>query len=171
MIQARKMLAQAQLTGSPRFAKDDFLEASEYYDSAMIEWKNQNDIFILLRNYKKVIELAKKSSKSSENAIKKARENISSTKNILEIHIERLGERIKNFEEIFGSFPINKSHRNEIAKCKLLYAEGVHAFKNNNYGISQSKLDSAERIINHIFTHYQEKLIAYFSEYTKSKRP
>jgi len=53
MMQASKMITLARNEKSPGFAKNSFEQAIRYYDSAMMEWKVQNEKFILFRNYQK----------------------------------------------------------------------------------------------------------------------
>ena len=164
VTQARKMLKESELERSPEFAKKSYRDASMYYDSAMVEWRNQNKKFILFRDYRKLSELANKSSESSKNAINEARKNISKTEDILETRIKKLGDKIENFDRIFDNFPINKKHRSEIVNCKLLYSEAIHAYKNKNYNICVSRLNSVEIVINDVFSYYYEKLIDYLQE-------
>ena len=167
VIEAGRMLAEAQIERSPGFAKELFHEASMYYDSAMIEWKIQNEKFIPFRNYREVTELAKKSMERSEQAIYKARQTISETEGLLKMRIEKLGDKIKEFEKDFSSFPLSKKHRDDFAKCKLLYSESLHSYNSKSYAICKSKLDSVESVINDISIHYRDKLTDYFGDYSK----
>jgi len=164
---SRKMLSEAKLVKSPMYSKEFFLMASQYYDSAMVEWSRQNERFILFRNYQSIGKLAKKSSEYSMIAIDNANKNISKVEDLLEIRIDKLGKRIKDFEEKFGSFPINSMHRDEIVKSKLNYSEGVLAFKNKNYTLCKSKLYSVETTINKVFELYEEKLNSYLNKHAK----
>ena len=166
---ARKMLMNAELVKSPRYAKEDYLQASQYYDSAMVEWNRENERFILFRNYKKIAELAKESSEYSKNAIENSKKNISKVEDILEIRIDEIEKRMRSFEKNLGSFPINSTHQNEIMKCKLQFTEGVLAYKNKNYAICKLKLDSVETTIDKVFVIYEEKLAAYLDEHSKWK--
>ncbi|WP_291856026.1 murein L,D-transpeptidase family protein [Marinilabilia sp.] len=167
VMKAGKVLAEAQFEKSPKFAKEAFQEATNYYNSAMTEWEKQNEKFILLRDYKKVSELAQKSIESSEIAMAKSSMLIANTEDLLEIRIEKTGEKIKSFEEFFGNFPLDKKHRDEFSKSKLLYSESRQAYKNRNYSSCKSKLDSVEIVINDFFAYYQEKLKNYFEDYPK----
>jgi len=162
---ARKIISEAELVRSSRYAQEHYLSAAEYYDSAMLEWSRENEKFILFRNYKRIGELAKLSSESSGKAIATTKKNIKNVEDELEIRIYKLGERIKDFDNKFGCFPINSMHRDEIIKSKLQYSEGVLAFKNKNYSICKSKLDSVETAINQVFVLYEEKFNSYLNEY------
>jgi len=164
---ARKMISEAELLKSPYYSKEEYEEAVEYFDSAMTGWKRENDRFILFRDYDRTVELAEKSSESSNKAIATAKKNKTKAEEALQIRIYALGERIKDFDKKFGSFPINSSHRDELSKSRLLYSEGVMAFKNKNYSSCRSKLDSVEMTLNRVVVLYEEKLSSYLSGYPK----
>lgn len=167
VVKAGKMLAKAQLEKSPKFANKIFREASANYDSARIEWKIQNERFILLRDYKKVAEFAQKSIGSSETAIHQSQKTITSTEDLLETRIEKIGKKIKDFDKNFGEFPMDTKHRDEFTKSKLLYSESLQAYKNKNYSICKSKLDSVEIVVNMVVSQYRTRLENYFTDYPR----
>ncbi|MFO7669685.1 MAG: L,D-transpeptidase [Bacteroidales bacterium] len=167
MTLARKMLAEAELIKSSKYAKEQYLKAVAYYDSAMLEWSLENERFILFRNYQRTAELANKSAESSAHATTRSIKNILKTEELLEFRMITLAERMKVFEEKYGSFPMNSKHQEEFAKSKLQYSECVLAFKNKNYILCKSKLDSVENTMNRVFELVEEKLNAYLNEYPK----
>lgn len=170
ITKARKILSEAQSEKCAKYAKETFSQAQQNYDSAIIEWKKQNEKFILLRDYSEVAELAKKSILLSEKSIVQARRSITSTEEILEVRIGKIKHAIKHFDDSYGNFPLQKKHRNDYTKSKLLYSESLLAYKNRNYSACSKKLDSVELIINDVTTHYQEKLINYFDNYPDWKK-
>ncbi len=165
MMRASKMLTQALNEKSPGFARSTFEEASLYYDSALMEWKNQNEKFILLRNYQKVKYWAEKSMERSEKSINHAKKNMANTHEHTRIRINGISDQFKLFEAIYGNFPENLNQRNEITLSKLLFAESLKAFKNKGYNLCNSKLDSVEISLNQLLLHYQKILIDYFKAY------
>lgn len=164
---ARQMLADAQFERAPIFAGESFRLANAYFDSAMTEWKYQNERFILLRDYEKVFAFAGISHGYSEEAIQKSRETILDMEDLLEATLEDLGQRMDNFDMIFGRFPMQKVHRDSLTRCKLLYFESLQAYNSMNYKRSKSKLDRVESIFNWISLHYMDKLEDYFKEYPR----
>jgi hypothetical protein len=162
---ARKMLAEAELMNSSRYAKEQYLQAVGYYDSAMVEWSRENERFILFRKYQRIVELAHKSAESSAHATASSKKNILKAEELLEFRLITLAERMKTFEEKYGSFPMNSKHQEEFSKSKLQYSECVRAFKDKNYIICKSKLDSAESSMNRVFELYEEKYNSYLNEY------
>ena len=161
---ARKMLAEAKLLNSPRYAKELYSEALGFYDSAMAEWNRENERIILLRNYILTAEFAGKSSESSRRAMAVAKMNISNLEKELEPRITGLGQKIKDFEHKFGAFPMESKQREEILGSKLKYAEALLAFENKNYPVCQAKLDSAEFTLSLAFLQYEQLLTGYLNE-------
>lgn len=170
VTRARAILSDAQNEKSPKYANRVFAEAQQYYDSAMAEWKIQNEKFILFRDYQKVSEFAKESIERSEESIFLARKSITSIEEILEIRIGKVNSKIKHFEDNFGNFPMSKKHRDDFVKCKLIYSESVLAFKSRNYSSCTAQLDTVELVINDVTSHYQEKLTDYFKDYPTWKK-
>jgi murein L,D-transpeptidase YafK len=165
ITKAGKKLSEARSEKCAKYAKEIFIDAQQYYDSAIIEWKVQNEKYILFRDYSEVSELAEESILLSEKSIVQARQSISTTEEILEVRIGKTNQAIKHFEDSYGNFPLLKKHRNDYARCKLLYSESLLAYKSRNYSACSFKLDSVELIITDITLHYQEKLINYFNSY------
>lgn len=166
---ARKMLSEAELVKSPKYATGDYLKASLYYDSAMAEWSRENERFIILRNYQRIGILAQESVVNSKNAIVNSKKNITKEEDLLEIRISEIDKRIKDFEKNLGSFPINSAHQKEIITCKLQYTEAVQAYKNKNYAACKLNLDSAETVIKKVFVIYEDKLSDYLQGHPRWK--
>lgn len=164
MNRARKMLTEAELAKSPIYSGEHYAEASRYYDSAMIEWGQENESLWLFRNYRRTSELAGKSAESSRVAIASTRKNILNLEEVLKFRIYELGERIKEFDEKYGDFPMNKRHRDEISSYKIHYSEGLVAFRNKKYPLCIAKLDSVEIIIDEVFILYEGIYSSYVSE-------
>jgi L,D-peptidoglycan transpeptidase YkuD (ErfK/YbiS/YcfS/YnhG family) len=167
MIQASKMITLAQNEKSPQFAKNTFEQAKMYYDSAMMEWKIQNEKFIVFRTYQKVKYWALKSIETSENAISNARKNMANAHEYTGLRIEKIGKLFNQFESLYGNFPKTQKARDEITACKLLYAESLQAYTNKNYSTCNAKLDSVEITLDIVLKHYQSKLTDSFKDYTQ----
>jgi len=165
MMQASKMITLARNEKSPGFAKNSFEQAIRYYDSAMMEWKVQNEKFILFRNYQKVKYWALKSTGSSQKSVNNARKKLADTHELTEIRIEKITRQFNKFETFYSHFPHNQTLRKEITLCKLLNAESLQAYKNRNYGTCNTKLDSVEITLNLVIDHFQKILVDSFKAY------
>ena len=165
VIKASKLLSEARSEKSSKYANGTFIKAQQYYDSAVSDWKYQNEKFFLFRDYNRVSGYSKKSIFLSEKSIVLARKSITNTAEILEIRIGKISDKFKQFEDKYRNLPMTKKHRDEFTKCKLLYSESLLAFKNRDYSLCSMKLDSVELVINEVTTHYREKVVEYFKEY------
>lgn len=163
--QARKMLSEAELAKSSRYAREQYVQAAAYYDSAMKAWSRENERMILFRNYEGVKDLAGKSAESSRKAGELARRNMVKAEEMLEIRMQGLEERMKVFEDTYGNFPMNAMHRGAVAQSKIQYSEAVLAFQNKNYSLCRSKLDSLEQTMNDLLQFHEELLRTYLTEY------
>lgn len=166
VLTAGKALTEAKLEKSPRYAEMAFREATMYYSAAMTEWKRQNERMFLLRDYKQVSELARRSAEKSRFAIQVAKTNISGTKELLEIRIVGIGEKLNEFDANFGMYPQDKTDRKNLAKNKIVYSESLQAFQNNNYSECKSKLDSVEIFLDDLISAYRADLKCYFENYS-----
>ena len=166
---ARKLITEAELAKSPRYANSSYLEAVAYYDSAMAAWDMENERFILFRDYARVDELARTSQQLSTYAINHARQNVSEIESDLEIRLEELGKRISEFDEKFGSFPVDGKHQEQMVRCKLEYSEGVLAYRNQDYSVCISLFNGVENTLNQVFDPYIELFRGYLTEYPKWK--
>jgi murein L,D-transpeptidase YafK len=162
---AGEVLTEADTHEALRYAEAAYREAIISFDSAMVVWNRENEKIILFRNYQKVIELANKSVLSSQQAIESSKAKRVEVEGVLEIRIDELGRRIKDFEEKLGNFPMDLLHRQEMAKSKLYFSEGVLAYKNKNFVSCRLKLDSVEISIDKVFVVYEEIYRSYLNEY------
>ncbi|MEZ5083773.1 MAG: L,D-transpeptidase [Bacteroidales bacterium] len=165
--QARRKLAEAKKSKSSEYARELFQKASLFYDSASSEWHNQNERFILFRDYKKTLENAEKATLLATEALGAAKTKASSEKDLLGRRISNLRSKVHDFDVKYRNFPFNKKERNDLAKCKLLLNEGDFAFKQNNYPSCKSKIESAETLISKLHEIYKKRLEHYFSHYPK----
>ena len=79
MKNARIKLSQAGSNRADTYSKKLFTEAKAFYDSAMVNWHNENKRFIFARDYQKVVMFAELSAKKSAQA---GDNSISSTTNL-----------------------------------------------------------------------------------------
>jgi L,D-peptidoglycan transpeptidase YkuD (ErfK/YbiS/YcfS/YnhG family) len=163
--QARKKLTEAEANLSLKYASELFISANIYYDSAMSEWKKENERFFLIRDYDKVAEHANKAFALADKAIVQSKSNITNTGELLGIRIDILENQLKDFKYKYGHFPFNDDNSKELIKTKILLSEAIIAFKQTNYQTCTTKLDSAEVIINSLNEQYEKALEDYFQDF------
>jgi hypothetical protein len=169
ITRARKMLSEAESMRSPRFAEELYTEAAAFYDSAMFQWSRENEKFILLRNYDIIKNLAERSAECSESAIDLAKKHISRVEDVLELRMETLGKQLERFEENFGSFPVSTGHRQQMARCRLQFTEGMLAYEHKDYATCNAKLDWVEATVNELFISHEAILGSYLNGYAEWK--
>ncbi|PKP08972.1 MAG: hypothetical protein CVU09_13590 [Bacteroidetes bacterium HGW-Bacteroidetes-4] len=165
MIRANKLITKARSENSPDFAKPYFELAKNNYDSAMMEWYRQNEKFILFRNYQKVTYWALQSIENSEMSVSKAIQNKKNTQELTRIRINTIADQFDKMKLILDNLPENKQMRHDITLCKIQYSESLQAFKNKNFSICNSKLESVENTLNQMFNNHQKLLIDFFKAY------
>lgn len=162
---ARIKLAEAEKLKSSKYASKKFQNASMCYESALSEWKKENDRFILFRDYKKVGENAEQAYKLAVEAIAETKDKISGEKELLGSRISILERKVRDFDNKYKNFPFKSKERNELVRSKLLLNEGISAYKQANYESSKTNLDSAETLITTLNKIYKKRLEDYFSQY------
>jgi len=163
---AREMLAKAELLKSAEFAQGHYFLAKNYYDSAMVAWANENERFILLRQYGKIEQYAVQSIDNSTLAISATKGAVSKIEAGLGQQIKKIEKKITDFDTKYGSFPISTNDNNILTQSKLQFKMGTLAFENKDFALSKSKLDSAEASISAIFQQYESNLQTYFSNHS-----
>lgn len=164
---ARKIMAEAEMINSSNYAKESYTLAKLYYDSAMYLWANENERFIMFRDYGIIREYADRSTNFAELSISQSKTNITNISNELGRRMATLNQKIEKFELLYDKFPMDKSDRENLSKCKMEYKEGVLALEKDNYTNCRIRFDSVEPTINSLLESYDVKLNNYFKDYPR----
>ena len=159
---ARQTMAIARDHKAETYAKDRFLEAGLYYDSAMTTWKNENKRFIILRDYSAVIRLLEISAQKSQEAIMATRSSVADLEKISKSRIHALNGILNDINVTFSRFPLSSQIRTEIARGKLLLSEAQVAFKNKHFLVADKKLNEAEKLLNNAYANANQLIREYF---------
>ena len=164
--QAREAIAVARDHNSVVYSPKIFREARNYYNSAMISWKSENDRFILFRDYEDARTFAAIAHKKAIEATRTTIAKSNSLKANLGSEIKRLKEEVASFENIFQSMPIPQDVRKKHAKGKLLLKEAEIDFKKENYVNGNVKIIEANEYISDAYSLARKKLEEYFRSYS-----
>ena len=167
---ARSLVSLAQKNKADIYSKKLFSEARASYDSAMVNWKRENDKFILFRNFDKTAEFARVASKKALQSSENTLSSSSSLKLRLTPKIDSLYNVVTDLDELFSGFPLPTEIRSRISKGKLALREGEIAFKNGQYLTANKKITDAEYMINGSYDHAMTKLEDYFKSYPVWKK-
>ncbi|MCU0472566.1 MAG: L,D-transpeptidase family protein [Bacteroidales bacterium] len=166
---ARTALSEAWKNRADSYSMKLFKEAKEYYDSAMVSWKQENNKYIYSRDYSKVVKYA-------DLAVKRAiqaSENSKSTTSDLSVNLQRRIKSTKNLiTEITGKFthyPLTQEVRNNISKGMLLLKESELAFNDGRYLQAEKKINESEELLKSSYEYANSNLKSYFRSYPEWK--
>jgi hypothetical protein len=164
-------LHNAENAKSRQFAKAKFLKAKKFYDSALIEWGRQNNIFFLKRNFSKVKLYAQRSYKASCEAKKLAEANSKDISHFLKAKIDSLDLFISKYDELIRSLPLTPESRKTFQIAKISFTESKMAFStNNDLSIAMKKITIAEDKLSIVKICVNSLLRDYSSNYSIWKR-
>lgn len=163
--EARVAIAAARNHDAQIYSPGIFREAQNGYDSAIAEWRRENNRFILLRDYDRVRSLAAKATESAEEATSITITRSGSLKASLASEIIRLKKEMSSFEKFFLSVPLPQDIKRNHAKGKLLIREAEIDLEKENYIEGQIKITEADDYITGTYDAAREKLEDYFLRY------
>ena len=143
-----------------------FTEAKIYYDSAMVNWNNENKRFIYFRDYDKVAMFAELSAKKASQATENSINSTSNLKIKLKQKIDSLNNLISEINELFTTYPLTSEIRNRISNGKMLLKEAEIAYKKEQYLQSNRKIIDSEYLLTSSYENATENLKNYFKSYT-----
>lgn len=162
---ARAAIARARDLESEVYSPKLYREAKNNYDSAMAAWRTQNDRFILLRDYERVIYFADLAVKKAEDASKNTIARSKSLRENLESEMNRLNREMSLFEKIFLSMPLPQDVKKKHARGKLLIKEAEIDFRKEKYVNGNVKITEANEYISGTYNLARKNLEEYFKNY------
>lgn len=170
VMSAMEALARARQGNAGTYSPTTYLHAEEYYDSAIIHWKVQNERFILLRNFGQVEKYAGLSAAYSAMALEKAGQNSVALHSRLGLMISDLNEMVSHLDQHFLRFPLPAGLRKAILQGKLLLSEAERAFARGEYLQAENRVSEADPLIRRSFITANDELNEYFSSYNQWKK-
>lgn len=158
---ARVKLSEAEQANAEIYSRHLYWGARLLYDSAMIEWKNQNARYFICRKYKKVLDLTQKAVDQAEKAIANAAEVRKNSKEGLEEEIAGLRKEMGEFERFFNTLPVKQDAKIRHSKGKFLLNEAEIAFEKGEYDVGQQKSSAAAKLIRASYQSAREMLKQY----------
>jgi lipoprotein-anchoring transpeptidase ErfK/SrfK len=163
---AREAIAVARDYNAVIYAPRIFREARSFYDSAMIAVREENERFVLLRDYDKARAFAALSEKKAAEATATTISRSNDLKSNLEKEIKRLNEEIASFEEIFLSMPLPQDVKKKHARGKLLLKEAAIDLEKERYVNGNVKITEANDYISGAYSLARKELQDYFRSYS-----
>jgi L,D-peptidoglycan transpeptidase YkuD (ErfK/YbiS/YcfS/YnhG family) len=162
---ARVALSDARNKNAESYSPKNFRLASLYYDSAMIHWQEQNERFILFREYDEVLGFARQSAAYSTKAGEQTHSNATSLKSKINTGISELNLIVSKINSRFGRYPLPSEVRNRISKGKLMLSEAVVAYNKGAYLQSNRKLSDAGSLLMNAWNHANSSIQEYFTSF------
>jgi hypothetical protein len=165
MAYARNALALASRNKADAYSDKLFKEAKGYYESALSNWKKENDRFIYFRDYSKVSKLARQAVIAANRAADSSRVTSASLKQNLKQKIDGLEKIEANIDDMFTSYPLSSETRNRIAKGKMLLKEAEIIYAKGRFQDAEKKLTESEYLLTTSYEAASENLKNYFRSY------
>lgn len=167
---ARSSISIAKKNKADIYSKKIYSESVAAYDSAVVNWKKENERFILFRDFDKTAKFAVKSAKLAKQASENTIASSGSLKTKLKPKIDSLNNIITDLDDNFSGFPLPTEVRSRISKGKLYLREGEIAYKQEEYLTANKKITDAEYLITGSYDSAMNQLEEYFKSYPLWKK-
>ena len=164
---ARKALHNAKISQSQTFAEKLHREATKNYDSAVKQWKAENNKIWFRRDFTLVALLANKARLGAIAASKTSATNKKEISTKLSILLKQLKEDCDYFENTFKHIPLPGSLPKLALKSKLLLTEAELAMERGDLKLANKNADMSHDLIARVLKGGSEFVKDYFDDYPK----
>lgn len=169
MEYARQCLSEAGKKNADMYSGKLYNEASISYDSAMANWKKQNDRFIFFRDYEEVLRFAEI---ASEKALQATESSISATSTLkarVGNRLDTLNSVVAEINKLFNAYPLESETRSRISKGKMLLEEAQLEYSKGHYLQANRKTTESEYLLTTSFETASDNLRSYFKSFPQWK--
>ena len=159
---ARKALSHAKKARSDLYAVLLYEDAGNLYDSAIIQWKGQNEKWFMTRDYTKTRDYALRCQSKANEAKRKALEEANNLNILLKNNLDSLRKKAGYFNDVYKELPLSVEIINAYEKGKLLLKEGEYAYLQHNYPQCYDNLRDASEYIDKAYRPAEIMLNRYF---------
>jgi hypothetical protein len=159
---ARVTLAKAGTNKAGTYSKKLYNEAKAAFDSAMSNWKRENERFIYFRDFDIVRDYAKLSASKSKQATLSSISNSNGLKSKLKEEIDSLNGTVRSIDKLFGRYPLSPEVRSRISNGKMLLREAEVAYGKGQYLPANRKITDAEYLLTNVYNNSVKELKDYF---------
>jgi L,D-peptidoglycan transpeptidase YkuD (ErfK/YbiS/YcfS/YnhG family) len=165
--QARQALHQAKMARAHQLAQDSFNEAQLMFDSAMIEWGNENDKLILIRDYSLMESHLEESILASELSYTTAINRKKQLGKNYESRIEAIQDLFSYYDLFLVNIPLNIKDQETLTLTKLQLEECKLSINNKSMTGIETKLTEVLETIESLIKTSKEVVTNYFEDYDK----
>ncbi len=160
-----KSIAFARRQGASKYATKEFTECISLHRKTMAEWRAQNQLWIIRRDYSQLSNLIAQTTEIAVLAGKKAIEKSGSMKQFIEETQAHLIERDKYFTEKFRVLPLEMKTLKNHSEAHLLLKEAIEASDRGDLNSAYKKLIVAYEDFSELELTVRKKLDEYFESY------
>ncbi|HOI48412.1 MAG TPA: L,D-transpeptidase [Prolixibacteraceae bacterium] len=166
---AREAIATARDAEADRYAKELFRDACADYDSAMANWKRQNQRFIFRRDFTKALQLVSSASEKARRSAREALDKAAKVSHSTGATVNQLENQISIFEKLYAPLPIPQKTREHFNRAKMLLSEAKIARGKAEFHTAEEKLGQAVQLFDQSNLQAREMMESYFDSYPKWK--
>ena len=167
---ARIALSEATSSKADTYSKRLYNEAKALYDSAIINWQEENKRFIYVRNFEKVAGFAELSARKAEQASKISKNNVLDLHVYLKQKADNLNAIAEEIDKRYASYPLSPEVWKRISKGRMLLKESEVAYKKGQYAQAQIKITESELLLTESYDKANAHLKDYFSSFPEWKK-
>lgn len=162
---AREALSIAKEAEANIYSEEIYKKSVQLYDSAMVNWSRENNRFILFRDYTRVIDFAKRSKKTAEEAKDEAIKKSANLSKDVEAAFVSLAKKIELYNKLFKDLPLPKSVFDAHNKSKMYLSESKIAHEGGKLKEAEVLFKKAEIYTNHANVAAGKMLRDYFDDH------
>jgi L,D-peptidoglycan transpeptidase YkuD (ErfK/YbiS/YcfS/YnhG family) len=167
---ARIALSEATSSKADTYSKRLYNEAKALYDSAIINWQEENKRFIYFRNFEKVAGFAELSARKAEQASKISKNNVLDLHVYLKQKADNLNAIAEEIDKRYASYPLSPEVWKRISKGRMLLKESEVAYKKGQYAQAKIKITESELLLTESYDKANAHLKDYFSSFPEWKK-
>ena len=162
---ARISIAAAKAKLAGKYAGEPLKEAEVFFDQAMEEWKLQNDLFFIFRNYNRTSELALNAYDRATTSIRLADKSRNKIKDSAAIRLENLRQKINYFEKYYKNIVLHTSTVKLFSSGTTSFTEAQINYKAHDYMGALKNILKAEEAITKAEKQAHLKLAEFYRSY------
>ncbi|MCB0806408.1 MAG: L,D-transpeptidase [Bacteroidales bacterium] len=166
---ARSAISEARKVNAQKYAMNLLNDSEILYDQTLERWKDENQKFILWRNYSVIDSLALAVIEKAACARLRALSNSRNLEISCQAKIEELELVCKKYETLITTLPFKGSIRNSYTSGKLHLQEAKLDYNQGNYTASLEKTVAATQSIHKSVDELHAQLDVYFHSYPQWK--
>jgi hypothetical protein len=163
----QKVLGKAKRANADVYAPEYYSAAERKYQSALFEWKIQNEKVFFRRDFRRAKELILTATLKAEEANASSGVNRNSLKMKYLQEIELLKRKLDNYHDVFIHLPLKVSVRKNYEFGKLSLEQGLNAFTSGDIMLATKRLNEGKIKIGIADKEVNELLKEYFINFSK----